>query len=81
MQTFHPLQTLMYLGHCAWRQAPKLSSIPYETQDEGLNLSEFQCLHDLSNFNIEFSCRSGRGEGNGTPLQYSCLGNPMEWGA
>ena len=26
---------------------------------------------------------SGRpiGEGNGKPLQYSCLGNPMEWGA
>ena len=26
---------------------------------------------------------SGRspGEGNGNPLQYSCLGNPMDWGA
>ena len=22
-----------------------------------------------------------RGEGNGTPLQYSCLGNPMDEGA
>ena len=26
---------------------------------------------------------SGRspGEGNGNPLQFSCLGNPMDWGA
>ena len=23
----------------------------------------------------------GRGEGNGNPLQYSCLGNPMDRGA
>ena len=23
----------------------------------------------------------GRGEGNGTPLQYSCLENPMDGGA
>ena len=23
----------------------------------------------------------GRGEGNGTPLQYSCLANPMDGGA
>ena len=26
-------------------------------------------------------CRAGRGEGNGTPLQYSCLDNPMGGGA
>ena len=24
------------------------------------------------------SCNSGNGEGNGTPLQYSCLENPMD---
>ena len=24
---------------------------------------------------------ASNGEGNGTPLQYSCLGNPMEGGA
>ena len=26
-------------------------------------------------------CSLVRGEGNGTPLQYSCLGNPMDGGA
>ena len=26
-------------------------------------------------------CRLGSGEGNGTPLQYSCLENPMDGGA
>ena len=32
-------------------------------------------LHDLS------LTREGSGEGNGTPLQYSCLENPMDGGA
>ena len=27
------------------------------------------------------SCRWSHGEGNGTPLQYSCLENPMDGGA
>ena len=34
----------------------------------------------------EFACQAGDtslipGEGNGNPLQYSCLGNPMDRGA
>ena len=33
----------------------------------------------LRNYLIEFSNHFG--EGNGTPLQYSCLENPMEGGA
>ena len=28
-----------------------------------------------------FIYTSGTGEGNGTPLQYSCLENPMDGGA
>ena len=32
-------------------------------------------LYDLSLFRVDF------GEGNGTPLQYSCLENPMDRGA
>ena len=28
-----------------------------------------------------WSCRGMGGEGNGTPLQYSCLENPMDGGA
>ena len=27
-----------------------------------------------------FSCTNHNGEGNGTPLQYSCLENPMDGG-
>ena len=42
-------------------------------------------LHQLS-FGISLylnfvSCQDHIGEGNGTPLQYSCLGNPMDRGA
>ena len=33
-------------------------------------LTVFAYMHYISN-----------GEGNGTPLQYSCLENPMDWGA
>ena len=37
----------------------------------------------LSNWNIPLNgrCNSPYGEGNGTPLQYSCLENPMDRGA
>ena len=34
----------------------------------------------LSNTQISYS-RGKVGEGNGTPLQYSCLENPMDGGA
>ena len=36
------------------------------------------CLQKLLN---KHSLRSSSGEGNGTPLQYSCLENPMDGGA
>ena len=35
-------------------------------------------FHTLENFCVG---REGNGEGNGTPLQYSCLENPMDGGA
>ena len=35
-----------------------------------------ECLH----FHFSFSC-TGEGKGNGTPLQYSCLENPIDGGA
>ena len=38
--------------------------------------------HDLSNFIFTFHFSlSWSGEGNGNPLQYSCLENPMDGGA
>ena len=30
---------------------------------------------------LEWTCGKSIGEGNGTPLQYSCLENPMDGGA
>ena len=32
-------------------------------------------------FNVLHDCSMCLGEGNGTPLQYSCLENPMDGGA
>ena len=38
-------------------------------------------LYEAINFLFCFSLCTLNGEGNGTPLQYSCLENPMEGGA
>ena len=40
-------------------------------------LAHFKCLIGLINESLGLFC----GEGNGTPLQYSCLENPMDEGA
>ena len=40
-----------------------------------------QKLYEAINFLFCFSLCTLNGEGNGTPLQYSCLENPMEGGA
>ena len=45
-----------------------------------LSLSLFS-LPDLSNLNSIPAPSSPCGEGNGTPLQYSCLENPRDGGA
>ena len=42
----------------------------------GLQMKEIGCK-----CHIFFSLSSSRGEGNGNPLQYSCLENPMDGGA
>ena len=38
---------------------------------------DFQVLYLQTSYVLVFLC----GEGNGTPLQYSCLDNPMDGGA
>ena len=38
-------------------------------------------LYEAINFLFCFSLHTLNGEGNGTPLQYSCLENPMDGGA
>ena len=39
----------------------------------------WQLLRQVTNFMVNYTIFSG--EGNGTPLQYSCLKNPMDRGA
>ena len=43
--------------------------------DKETNKKQLQGKVDISSFLLKF------GEGNGTPLQYSCLKNPMDGGA
>ena len=38
-------------------------------------------LNALLTMMASFYCELTEGEGNGTPLQYSCLENPMDGGA
>ena len=45
-----------------------------------LSMGSLRVGHDISDFTLTFSL-SCFGEGNGTPLQYSCLENPMDGGA
>ena len=49
----------------------KLVKVGYFNQSEQRDLTEF----------IKHSIKTYIGEGNGNPLQYSCLGNPMDRGA
>ena len=49
----------------------KLVKVGYFNQSEQRDLTEF----------IKHSIKTYTGEGNGNPLQYSCLGNPMDRGA
>ena len=46
-------------------------------------LTDFQCRSNIPEISFQLLCSSlvNTGEGNGTPLQYSCLENPMDGGA
>ena len=46
-----------------------------------LNLSLFPFHNKIYEFIFILSLKLHGGEGNGTPLQYSCLENPMDGGA
>ena len=39
----------------------------------------YNCIYEV--YMYMYAPRSSIGEGNGTPLQYSCLENPMDGGA
>ena len=52
------------------------------TQESGSRSPPSSCLWTLSTLSSEMGPLSkGIREGNGTPLQYSCLENPMDGGA
>jgi len=42
---------------------------------------ESTCSADTGDANLILESGRSSGEGNGHPLQYSCLGNPMDRGA
>ena len=41
----------------------------------------FHLCKELEHLRFWYWAGGPRGEGNGTPLQYSCLANPMDGGA
>ena len=67
-----------------------LSSLPYHSSKHSqFKIISFKCVW-CSNLLVTWNCKSrlyfdiprvSIGEGNGTPLQYSCLGNPRDGGA
>ena len=68
----------------------KLESTPHSNEDPALpkiiNKIYFKklwitMLDPWSLYNIFTASNTSIGEGNGTPLQHSCLENPMDWGA
>ena len=46
-----------------------------------IGISSFTFISLLYDFTLLYWCRLDNGEDNGTPLQYSCLENPMDGGA
>ena len=71
----------MWQGSSFWKPTKRLSSclLAPKSFPGGSDCKESACnVENLGS--IPGSGRS-RGEGNGNPLQYSCLGNPMDEGA
>ena len=77
---------ILYMFQC---HSPKSSPLPSPTESKRLfytsvflSLSRIQSYHyHLSRFHIYALVYCIGREGNGTPLQYSCLENPMDRGA
>ena len=64
-------------GHLSPNSSPNISHSHLV-----VNVSPFQMyVHNLKNFFFKDSLNIRGREGNGTPLQYSCLENPMDRGA
>ena len=48
------------------------SKLSVKCEDKVMSFSDMKSLRNVT------VCIEGNGEGNGTPLQYSCLENPMD---
>ena len=59
------------------KKNPRLSTFSLKPSVPDKNHCYYIYLHTFLKLNLDFRC----GEGNGTPLQYSCLENPMDGGA
>ena len=56
--------------------------ISYHMKPFLLSLTDTSCLQSHNpEISIMMVLNTGCGEGNGTPLQFSCLENPMDGGA
>ena len=56
-------------------------SHPYMTTGKMIALTRWTFVGKVMSLVFNMLSRYVIGEGNGTPLQYSCLENPMDWGA
>ena len=66
--------------HCAHVQEIARKLLQYSQQVHKAPMVHFEILNNLYYFNLNIHNKH-YGEGNGTPLQYSCLENPMDRGA
>ena len=73
----HPISQVMK-DIC--RHSGKYSTLYTNTQNPLLFWS-FECTQYLTDFTFCYTVETNIGEGYGTPLQYSCLENPMDRGA
>ena len=53
----------------------------YKSLPQWLNGKESACQHNVGDMGLIPGLGRSSGEGNGNPLQYSCLENPMDGGA
>ena len=63
-------------GRCLWNEQGR----PFMPVCDSKASSVFSGKREAGKRELEDN-RYGKGEGNGNPLQYSCLGNPMDRGA
>ena len=84
MKMILPWSQATYIETNQWRAVVTwLRSYSWQMTDTGFKpkWSFFQCFSGQCGFYFKGLLMSGFGEGNGTPLQYSCLENPMDGGA